>query len=215
MLRDLLNKNAYTVALLGLLVALSYYNALFTPFMWDDKTLVVSNTGLKGGWEGLLAAFSPRLWGLRVDNEAFRSIYRPLHTVLSMIDYRIWGLNPFGFQERNTPSFNTLLVFACALRLGGEDAAFAAAVFAVHPAHTESVTFISGSRSALGVLPPPFIPPLRIPPGAGLRGSAGLRDKGHPLDVPLPPCPPFKGDGRNLPILLSLHMVLREWGGGA
>ena len=98
MLRDLLNKNAYTVALLGLLVALSYYNALFTPFMWDDKTLVVSNTGLKGGWEGLLAAFSPRLWGLRVDNEAFRSIYRPLHTVLSMIDYRIWGLNPFGFH---------------------------------------------------------------------------------------------------------------------
>lgn len=48
-LRDLLKKNSYTVALLGLLVAVSYYNALFTPFMWDDKTLVVSNTGLKGG----------------------------------------------------------------------------------------------------------------------------------------------------------------------
>jgi len=146
-LRDLLNKNAYTVALLGLLVALSYYNALFTPFMWDDKTLVVSNAGLKGGWESLLAAFSPRLWGLRVDNEAFRSFYRPLHTVLSMIDYRIWGLNPFGFHLSNVilHLFNTLLVFAFALRLSEERAAafFAAAIFAVHPAHTESVTFIS------------------------------------------------------------------------
>lgn len=147
MLRDLLKKNPYTVALLGLLVAVSYYNALFTPFMWDDKTLVVSNTGLKGGWDSLLAAFSPRLWGLRVDNEAFRSFYRPLHTVLSMIDYRIWGLNPFGFHLSNVllHLFNTLLVFAFAFKLSEERAAafFAAAIFAVHPAHTESVTFIS------------------------------------------------------------------------
>lgn len=128
-------------------MAVSYYNALFTPFMWDDKTLVVSNTGLKGGWDSLFAAFSPRLWGLRVDNEAFRSFYRPLHTVLSMIDYRIWGLNPFGFHLSNVllHLFNTLLVFAFAFKLSEERAAafFAAAVFAVHPAHTESVTFIS------------------------------------------------------------------------
>lgn len=156
MLRDLFNKNAYTIALLGLLVAVSYYNALFTPFMWDDKTLVVSNTGLKGGWDSLLAAFSPRLWGLRVDNEAFRSFYRPLHTVLSMIDYRIWGLNPFGFHLSNVllHLFNTLLVFAFALKLSEERATafFAAAIFAVHPAHTESVTFISARVDLLCAL---------------------------------------------------------------
>ncbi|MBI5454463.1 MAG: tetratricopeptide repeat protein [Deltaproteobacteria bacterium] len=156
MLRDLFNKNAYTIALLGLLVAVSYYNALFTPFMWDDKTLVVSNTGLQGGWDSLLAAFSPRLWGLRVDNEAFRSFYRPLHTVLSMIDYRIWGLNPFGFHLSNVllHLFNTLLVFAFALKLSEERAAsfFAAAIFAVHPVHTESVTFISARVDLLCAL---------------------------------------------------------------
>ncbi len=156
MLRDLFNKNAYTIALLGLLVAVSYYNALFTPFMWDDKTLVVSNTGLKGGWDSLLAAFSPRLWGLRVDNEAFRSFYRPLHTVLSMIDYRIWGLNPFGFHLSNVllHLFNTLLVFAFALKLseGRATAFFAAAIFAVHPVHTESVTFISARVDLLCAL---------------------------------------------------------------
>lgn len=64
-----------------------------------------------------------------------------------MIDYRIWGLNPFGFHLSNVllHLFNTLLVFAFALKLSEERAAsfFAAAIFAVHPAHTESVTFIS------------------------------------------------------------------------
>ncbi|MBI5641848.1 MAG: tetratricopeptide repeat protein [Deltaproteobacteria bacterium] len=147
MLRDLFYKNIYAIALLGLFVAVVYYNALFTPFMWDDKTLVLYNTGIKGGLESVLSAFSPRLWGLRVDNDAFRSFYRPLHTILSMLDYRIWGLNPFGFHLTNVivHFLNTILVFVFALKLTEEriTSFIAAAVFAVHPVHTESVTFIS------------------------------------------------------------------------
>lgn len=137
----------YAAAILFALVTVSYFTSLFNPFMWDDRVLVLYNPGIQQGWGGVLNAFSPSLWGGRLDNDAFRSFYRPMHTILSIFDYEVWGLNPFGFHLSNTVLHlaNTLMLYFFAVKVVKDRAAslLAASLFAVHPVHTESVTFIS------------------------------------------------------------------------
>ena len=52
-------RNANVVAVLALLVAASYINSLFNPFMWDDKQLVLYNEGIRLGWTSVANAFNP------------------------------------------------------------------------------------------------------------------------------------------------------------
>jgi tetratricopeptide (TPR) repeat protein len=141
------DRNIAVAAVLALLVAASYVNSLFNPFMWDDKQMILYNEGIRQGWTSVVNAFDPARWAGRTDDAGFTSFFRPMHTLLSILDYEIWGLNPFGFHLSNAlvHLFNTLFLFFLALRLTGQRlASFAAAsIFAVHPVHTESVTFIS------------------------------------------------------------------------
>lgn len=142
-----LQRNAVVVMALCALVFASYFNSLFNPFMWDDKQMILHNEGLRQGAASVVNAFSPSKWAGRTDDAGFISFFRPMHTLLSVFDYEVWGLNPFGFHLSNTlvHLFNTVFLFFLAVKLTSERAASfaAAAVFAVHPVHTESVTFIS------------------------------------------------------------------------
>lgn len=152
----MLEKRPYAIALIILVAFAAYANTLFAPFMWDDKVLVLNNAAIKEGWKSVATAFSPELWGLRTDNEAFQRYYRPLHTLLSIIDYEIWGLNPFGYHLTNTVLhiIDSVLVYFFALRVARDNAAslIAGAVFAAHPIHTEAVTFISARVDLLSCL---------------------------------------------------------------
>jgi len=140
-------KDHAAVILLAVLVAASYLNSLFNPFMWDDKQLVLHNEGLRHGWTSVVNAFHPARWAGRSDDAGLISFFRPMHSILSIVDYHIWGLNPFGYHLSNTllHLFNTVFLFFLAVRLTGDRVASlaAASIFAVHPVHTESVTFIS------------------------------------------------------------------------
>lgn len=142
-----IEKNLNAVLVLAALVAASYVSSLFYPFMWDDKQLVLHNEGLRHGWTSVVNAFNPAKWAGRNDDAGLISFFRPTQTLLSVFDYQVWGLNPFGFHLSNTliHLFNTVFLFFLALRLTGErvTSLAAASIFAVHPAHTESVTFIS------------------------------------------------------------------------
>lgn len=153
---SVIEKKWFAVILLAVIVVAAYANSFFNPFMWDDVVLIPENTGIQYGWKSVVSAFSPELWGLRTDDGAFQRYYRPMHTLLSVIDYQIWGFNPFGYHLSNTliHLFNTVLLYFLALRLIKESgAAFvAAAIFAAHPIHTESVTFISARVDLLSAL---------------------------------------------------------------
>lgn len=147
MAKTWLERNSVAVLILAALVAASYANSLFNPFMWDDKQMILHNEGLRQGLSSVVNAFSPSKWAGRTDDAGFISFFRPMHTLLSVFDYEVWGLNPFGFHLSNAivHLFNTVFLFFLAIRLTNERAASfaAAAIFAVHPVHTESVTFIS------------------------------------------------------------------------
>ena len=82
--------------------------------------------------------------------------FRPLFIWSYVIDSRIWGARAFGYHVTNVlfHGLNGFLVFKLAARLirrfaltsGGETvvAIAAAALFLLHPSHTEAVTWISG-----------------------------------------------------------------------
>lgn len=149
-------KSSHALAILFVLVFVSYFNSLFNPFIWDDKMLILENQGIMEGFSSVIRAFSPTLWGLRADEEAFQSFYRPFHTILSIIDYNIWGLKPFGYHLSNTiiHFINTVLLYYFATRLTDFRLAplIAAALFAVHPIHTEPVSFISSRPDLLSAM---------------------------------------------------------------
>jgi protein O-mannosyl-transferase len=82
--------------------------------------------------------------------------YRPLTSLSLALDFRCWGPNPFGFHLTNLilHAASSLLVLLLARGLGaGRGASWAAGLlFAVHPIHTESVTWIAGRTDVLAFL---------------------------------------------------------------
>lgn len=132
---------------LATLVALAYSNILPNGFVWDDKQQVAMNPDLRPG-ASWLRLFTSDVWGFTHPGSAARSnYYRPLQ----MVAYRVVG-GVFGFEPEPFHVLSILMAVACTL------AAFlvyflltrrlaiafsAAALFAVHPVHTEAVDWIS------------------------------------------------------------------------
>ena len=147
-----------------------YFNALPNDFVYDDMTQVLENPWIKDV-RYLPDIFLKSVWSFT--GEVSSNYYRPLMHVVSMINYHIFGLKPWGFHLVNVLFHvgNSALVFLLASRLLGGHAAseqackrtslqagkpasalasllsapFAAAIlFATHPIHTEAVTWIAG-----------------------------------------------------------------------
>jgi tetratricopeptide (TPR) repeat protein len=125
-------------------------------FAFDDIHLIATNDSLRDGvspWSGFTADYYTT--GARSATGEVRALgyYRPLSVLSTWIDHALWGLNPRGYHITNLllHVITSLLVFALARRLVPHvPAAFTAALlFAVHPAHPESVAFISGRVDVL------------------------------------------------------------------
>jgi tetratricopeptide (TPR) repeat protein len=93
------------------------------------------------------------------------------------LDLHAWGLDPLGFHLTNLLAHlaTALAVLVLARRLTGNlfAASIAGVAFALHPIHTESVTFISGRTDVLSTLL--FL--------LALLGYARWRDGGSPLTL--------------------------------
>lgn len=127
-------------AALLLLVAVVYGSALRASFQFDDYNIIVDNPSVHSwqAWYNTLPALRPLL-------------------KLSYVANWLLSPQPWGFHLFNVAchAFNVLLVFALSRRLFQTEldatllALIAAAVFALHPAQTEAVTYISGRSVAL------------------------------------------------------------------
>ena len=134
------------------LAALCYANALHGDFVFDDGSLIVNNDVIKHP-RNASAVFFSNLWGLIGQDTNY---YRPLPLLLFMALHALFGKSPEAFHLVNIGlhAGTTALVFLTArtllARSGARSApasyaAFAAAaLFAVHPVHTEAVAWISG-----------------------------------------------------------------------
>jgi tetratricopeptide (TPR) repeat protein len=138
-----------------------YFNALFGEFVYDDEYQVVNNPWLRSP-SNLLTPFVKDVWAFRsaaypnIRVPVFQSrsnYYRPLMHTIYTICYRTFGLNAIAYHVVNV-LFHcgvTVIVFLILRRLLPESRTsvyisapfLAALLFAVHPIHTEAVTWIA------------------------------------------------------------------------
>lgn len=134
-------------ALLLALAALPYANSLDNGFVWDDHQQVVMNSALRPD-SPFRHLFEPKVWGFR--RQGIRqptNYYRPLQMVAYRLTADRFGFDPRAFHAVNLTfhMFAVLLAFALSRKLTNRTGLSfaAAALFAVHPVHSEAVDWIA------------------------------------------------------------------------
>jgi protein O-mannosyl-transferase len=135
----------------GLLAVGVYANSLSNGFITDDQFQILNNP-LVTGTQSLVSAFGNGVWAFL----GYRgNYYRPLQFIIYGLLYRAFGPRalPFHVLMVLLHALNTLLVYQLVRRLlGGKRVAVpwvAAALFAVHPIHTEAVNWIAALPDVL------------------------------------------------------------------
>ncbi len=123
------------------IVIVAYLPALNAGYIWDDDLYVTENPVLRT-IPGLIA-----IW---LEPHATPQYYPLVHSSF-WLEYHAWGLSPLGYHAVNIllHAANVLLLWKLLTRLRLPWAWFAAAVFAVHPVHVESVAWITERKNVL------------------------------------------------------------------
>jgi tetratricopeptide (TPR) repeat protein len=139
------------LAAVALLAGLAYANSLAGGFVWDDRILILAGR-LPRVWERLGEILTRDFFHRAEVDDAY-GYWRPLVTLSYAWDYTWWRLEPFGYHLTNVLLHvaNSVLAGRLLLRCGlaSRPALLAAALFAVHPVHTESVAWIAGRTDLL------------------------------------------------------------------
>ena len=141
-------KNQFRYVALALLIGTfaAFSSVLRADFInYDDLDYVVNNYHLKSG---LTAANIS--WAFTT---GFASNWHPLTWISLMVDYQLYGLRAGGFHLTNLllHMANSVLLLAVVYRMTGAlwRSAFVAALFAWHPLHVESVTWVAERKDVL------------------------------------------------------------------
>lgn len=141
-------RSAFVAAGLVVLVAAVYLQTIGFGFVFDDGVYIADNAPIRQGLsaEGLRWAFS----GVRV------AFWHPLTWMSHMLDVTLFGMDPGGHHLTGVVlhAANAVVCFLVLRACTGATwpAAFAAALFAVHPLRAESVAYIAERKDVLSVL---------------------------------------------------------------
>jgi hypothetical protein len=137
-------RDQFAGAALFAIAAILFYPTTAYDFQvtWDDGVYVLNNPHITGlTLENLIRLFDRPYVGL----------YNPVQMLTYMVDYKVWGLNPFGYHLSNVliHSANVVLAFFVLQRLTGKFmlALFAALMFAVHPLNVENIAWIAERKT--------------------------------------------------------------------
>ncbi|HUD70551.1 MAG TPA: tetratricopeptide repeat protein, partial [Dongiaceae bacterium] len=148
-------RHRIAIGLVALLALLATGGAITHGFVWDDRPLIVDNPMLRSA-DGVASLFASGFWQTGDHHDRFRAFYRPFVSLTYAVDGALYRMAPAGFHLTNLLLHLAcaLLVYALACRRepGVAAATLAAALFAVHPVHVESVAWISGRTDLLATL---------------------------------------------------------------
>ncbi|MEI6208109.1 MAG: tetratricopeptide repeat protein [Desulfuromonadales bacterium] len=132
--------------LLAVATLLVYAVSFFNGFVLDDEIIIVNNPqtlSLRNVPDVLLAP------------DVVKPYYRPLNRATYLFDYQVAGLNPAWYHGVNIVIHlgNVLLLYLVCRRFlpDRNTALIVALLFAVHPANTEAVNFISARNTLLAL----------------------------------------------------------------
>jgi protein O-mannosyl-transferase len=140
-------RQLFVLAALGLLTLAAYSNSFSAGFVFDNKILLLEDARIReASAENLGLILQHTYWWPYGES----GLYRPFGTLSYLFNYAVLGNgeNPAGYHWTNLLLHlgNVLLVYALARRLLKTfwPPVFVAALWAVHPVLTESVTNIIG-----------------------------------------------------------------------
>ena len=132
--------------ILILLASLPYLNALANSFVYDDRPQILDNPYVHS-FRYLGKIFGSTVWTFE-GAQGVTNYYRPMMTFAYLVAYKIFGPLPFGFHLTNLVLHVAivLLLFVLTEQLFQDRllSLIACGLFALHPIHTESVSWIAG-----------------------------------------------------------------------
>jgi len=119
----------FPILLLGLLTFNCVCAAFRAGFVWDDDMHLTQNPPGR--------PMPAQIWAKPVFS------YYPLTFTTFWLERKLWGLDPVGYHLVNIAwhSINAVLLWFLLRRLRVPGSWFAAAIFALHPVHVESVAW--------------------------------------------------------------------------
>ncbi len=130
---------------------MSYLPATRLGFVWDD--VIITTLSAVREWGGIRD-----LWFAPVSAYRQGTVgeyhYWPLLYTAFWLQHKLWGFAPAGFHVASIALhfINTALLWRLLRRLRVAGAWWIAAVFAVHPLHVESVTWVIAQKDLLSTL---------------------------------------------------------------
>lgn len=128
---------------LVLVTVVAFGRSLSHQFVWDDQPIITENVHLRS-IDHIPSFFTPYYW--KYNHPGTKGQYRPLRTVSFALSYHLWKFQPFGYHLTNLifHVLNVLLVYLVVIGLLKKPgtAFLAALLFALHPIHVESVSWV-------------------------------------------------------------------------
>lgn len=142
-------RNGFILGALLLFIFVVFLPAIHYGLVYDDHEQIVTNPRLTA-WSYVPGYFTSHLWSQSPEAPHY---YRPLFLLWFRIVYVVLGTpgSSWHYASILAHLLTTACVFALIQRLSGnfEGAAIAAVLFAVHPANTEAVAWISSADELL------------------------------------------------------------------
>lgn len=141
------------LAIALVLVAISFANGIGGRFVYDDEKQIAGNALIQDS-RLLGKALTSDVWAFKGDEtKTWSNYWRPVFIAWLALQYRLFGTDtvPWHVLSIGLHGLATVLAYFAMKAAGArpEAAAIGTFVFAAHPAHVESVTWISGSADPM------------------------------------------------------------------
>ena len=135
------------ILIITLLTFLAYANIFGNGLVIDDRYFI-REWPLTRSW----GSIGQLLVGVNPNSQP--GVYRPIRSLLYLFYYQAWGTSLVGYHLHSLAVHlsTTVLVYLIIMKISPKAAFASGLLFALHPIHTESITYIAASMEMVGVV---------------------------------------------------------------